>query len=482
MTNTYASCLTIGLMTLCTSVGCSSGPSSNSNSSTSDGLPDLIIASVIADVNADGQNDVIVSNGQSVDQDISPRVYINEGNGSSFQLKANAIPAQYGREKASAVDMKVEDMNGDGKQDLLMITLAEDYQSSRVQLFLGQGDGTFRDYSNQISNSRWPSEQTGLLCAQKVGANNAGAFYLRVGDYDGDHHLDFALSFGGISSCGGVIYLNDGSGNFSQASINIQEPAVHPETSLVAQGDSEKLFSTEILDGDLNGDGKIDFFAPRMDSTQVSYINTSSSGSLSFQVVKSTFSYQSGDLGSGILHGALLDMNRDGVLDLIGSQAYRGPDYQTKVAVRAYFGAVHSGSGKGDGTFTLNNDLLSEVPQVHLVRKFLVGDVNGDGGDDLFILNEGIDLAPFPGEPSFLFLSNGLLSLSGKLINSTSTHFTAEAANTHQGALGDLDGDGDLDLLMNNSHQSVVSAPRVARIWLNDGQGHFSEHSPSFHR
>lgn len=468
--------LTISLSLL---TGCSSSSSSGSSDSgsTSDGLPLLIIGSAIADINGDGKNDIILSNGQSVDHETSPRVYLNEGSGKSFQLKAGAIPAQYKGENATAVDIKIADFNKDGLQDLLILTVANDYQSSRIQLYFGKGDGTFSDESDRISNSYWPTThssnsawpETPLKCTQVANSNNSGPFYLRVTDIDGDSYPDFSLSFGGIGSCGGVIYLNDKTAKFAPARIKIAEPDLaseHYEYSLVASSD---LYSTEVLDGDLNGDGNVDFFAPRLSNsgsfsnvTQVSYINTSTPGKLSFQPKKATFA-------NGILHGALLDIDGDGKLDLIGSKAYEGPNYSTKVPIYAY-------SGDGIGGFTLNALLWGEQPSVQLVREFLTADFNNDSRKDLLILNEGPDLSPFPGEKSWLFLS-----LNGRLENKTSTHFTTDAANTHQGAVGDIDGDGDIDIIMNNSFQDMVSAKKVSRIWLNDGQGVFSAASINFH-
>lgn len=456
----------IGTMFL---LGCG-GKGGGNNQPASTGIPTLPISTLIADVNGDGKNDLIVSNGQSSDGFIAPLVFINGGNGSSFTYKSGAIPGQYAGASSSAVDIQSGDFNKDGRLDLVTIAVHQSYQSAQIQLYLGKGDGTFSDASANIATSSWPPS----LACNAAPMLNGWPAYLRVVDVDGDGNLDIVASGAGANTCGGVIYRNDGAGKFAPANISITDGV----TTVVATSmrDATNFWATEVLSGDLNNDGKIDFFAPspvvgtsmvlpggvQTSGGHVAFLNTSTPGVVSFTAIHSV-------TPSAMLHGALLDINGDGFLDVVGSLAYSYPSYTTAMPVVALL-------GNGLGSFTENNALLSPQPSVIMARQFIAVDVNADAKKDLFIVNCGPDVAPFPGERSWLMVNNG----AGKLADMTSTNFTMQSAYTHQAAFGDLNGDGTPDLIMNNSYQSLMSAPKSPRFWLNNGSGVFASYTPTF--
>lgn len=412
--------------------GASAGGSSGG--SNSPGLPPLIIATAIVDVNGDGKNDFIISTGQSTDGWVAPRIYVNDGNGSSFTLTTSAIPAQYHGSNAYAVAIEPADFNADGKIDLLMSVVDISYQSSQVQLYLGNGDGTFVDATSRITSPT---------------ATGGNIDRLRVADFDGNGALDFVTaSPGGL---GGKLYRNDGAGNFAPAAINITVGGTATAQS------SFGLSTNDFWAGDINSDGKPDLLSP---GTGVSFINTSTPGVLSFTQVSSGV--------SGIWLGALLDINGDGKLDVVGSQSYSGTT--STVPVVAY-------QGDGTGAFTQNNALLSTQPTLINGCQFLAADLNADNKQDLLIIDTGYDASPFPGSQNWLLLNNG----AGALIDKTSANMDILAGYTHQAAIGDLNGDGSPDIVLNNSYQSLMSAALEPRFWLNNGSGVFTSYSPTFH-
>lgn len=89
-----------------------------------------------------------------------------------------------------------------------------------------------------------------------------------------------------------------------------------------------------------------------------------------------------------------------------------------------------------------------------------VADLNGDDLSDIFVAASGYDAPPFAGESSAL-----LLSSNGSYQESQTSIFLSSGF-THSGALGDVDGDGDIDILSGNQ-------PNL-RMQLNDGTGQFS--------
>ena len=94
--------------------------------------------------------------------------------------------------------------------------------------------------------------------------------------------------------------------------------------------------------------------------------------------------------------GALLDINGDGVLDVVGSNYNTTPN---PIPVVAYL-------GNGTGLFTENNTVFSPVqPGQVWQRQYLTADFNDDGKQDLFIADHGYDFPPYPGARNWLLMN-----------------------------------------------------------------------------
>ena len=161
-------------------------------------------------------------------------------------------------------------------------------------------------------------------------------------------------------------------------------------------------------------------------------------------------------------NGALMDIDGDGFLDVIGSRSIDG--FGPGAPIEIFL-------NDGNGQFSHASGLITgTAPGLIHARQWLVGDFNGDSADDLFVADHGLDQFPFPGFPNTLLLSSGV-----SLSNSSSNVGTASAF-THGAAIGDIDNDGDLDIFMNNQQglEDIGGAVTDNLIYLNNGSGVFT--------
>lgn len=427
-------------------------------------LPGLISASAIVDVNGDGLNDVIIG---SQGGGHSAPLLLLAGRDGTFTMRADAIPTQYMGVNGAAVDIQPGDFNGDDKIDLLVITVdaspATFYATARIQLFLGNGDGTFADASENITNGTYPFCLVPPASAGCPQDDWSGRWpdHVRVADLDRDGHLDFVATSSG-NGRGGIIYRNDGTGHLAPASVEVTDGVVTGTFPALAWGSVHLAY--DVLVGDLDGDGKVDLFAPSSGqaSTHAAFINTSSPGSLSFRVVHTPVSSQ-----HYFANGVLLDIDGDGHLDIVGSFAIASPG--ATAPVLAFLGDGHGG-------FVEDDAVLSPQPQVAHARQFLAADLTGSGREGVLIADHGYDVPPYPGARNWLLLNDG----SGKLVDRTATSLDLLPGYTHQAAIGDLNGDGRPDIILNNGacNGTTTTCANEPRFWLNDGAGRFTSYSP----
>jgi hypothetical protein len=248
-----------------------------------------------------------------------------------------------------------------------------------------------------------------------------------LGDIDADGDLDLILTGdGGGGSRVSKIYQNNGSGGFTE----------------INSGSLTDVSSGSVDLGDIDNDGDLDLILTgRVDgSTRVSEIYTNN-GSGSFDEINS------GDL-TGVKNGSIKlgDINGDSKLDLI----LTGNDGSSEVS------KIYQNDGSG-GFTEINSGSLTNVSSGSVD----LGDINGDSKLDLILTgNDGSSRV------SKIYTNNGSGGFteinSGGLIGVYNSSID----------LGDIDGDGDLDLILTGYDGSST---RVSKIYQNDGSGSFGE-------
>ena len=283
---------------------------------------------------------------------------------------------------------------------------------------------------------------TGLLddSGQRLGGLDNGA--VALGDLDGDGDLDAFVGSNRFfdDERWDTVWLNEGNGRFSDSGQRL--------------GDS---FTWTVLLGDLDGDGDLDSLVGStsrfVNRRFVSYTVWLNDGSGRF-----TENDQTLEANGGV---ALGDLDGDGDLDIFAANHpfVDSGDWGQPFIVDAPNSVwLNDGSGtfvdSGQGLHVLSGAVA-------------LGDVDNDGDLDAFVANQQDN-----GEPNRVWLNDG----SGAF---TDSGLRLGNASSTAVALGDLDGDGDLDALVANGQ---VRDPEVDAIWLNDGGGRFTDsgQSPSF--
>jgi Bacterial Ig-like domain (group 3)/FG-GAP-like repeat/Abnormal spindle-like microcephaly-assoc'd, ASPM-SPD-2-Hydin len=237
----------------------------------------------VADVNGDGKPDLLVAN-ECIDRNCASGllgVLLGNGDG-TFQTVVT-----YGSGGPTARSVAVEDVNGDGKPDLLVANLCIDSNCSSGSLgvLLGNGDGTFQT-------------------AVTYGSGGYEALSVAVADVNGDGKPDLLVTnCGATNSCNndtvGVL-LGNGDGTFQ---------------TVVTYG-SGGFGAESVAVGDVNGDGKPDLLVANCGATNSCNNGTVGvllgNGDGTFQTV---VTYGSGGFGAESV--AVGDVNGDGKPDLL---------------------------------------------------------------------------------------------------------------------------------------------------------------------
>jgi hypothetical protein len=366
------------------------------------------VAVTVADVNGDGNTDIVTSCFRSADI----KVLIGDGSGG-----ATLGPVGYVTGGSPLVPPLVADFNGDGKPDVVV----PDNEFSFVYLE-GYGDGTFRSAVNYY--------------ATPGGGANAQAVNIATGDFNGDGIPDFVIgNTNSFSSTGITVFLSNKDGSL-QTGVNYNNNLTNYSLQYVAVADfnGDKILDIAASD---NVNGVVEIFTGKGDGT--------------FPTAPTPYPSDTatGPNPVGLIVG---DFNGDGKPDLAVINNHGSPAATADVGI-----LINNGKGGFNPVVV--------YPLSTVATEITAADVNGDGKLDLVVPLYGTSTKA--GNAVAILLGNGNGTFQAEKDVSLGAYL-----NPYDAAVGDLNGDGKVDLAVTIEDQSANPSQGIA-VAFGNGNGTF---------
>lgn len=420
---------------------------------------DNTTAAAFVDVDGDKALDLIIGNTQTyLGPPAQNKLYLGDGKGGFREAPPGSLP----KDLTAACDIAVGDIDRDGDQDFVVANALPQatFGTRSVHVYTGDGKGRFTETT--------PAPFPTVSCTG-----------VELVDVNADSNLDLVAAHSSAKEGGLRLYTGDGKGGFQESGRGLRDRTAS---------------NTALAVADVDGNGLLDFVTGSNLARNQLFLGTAKLVWLDvteprrFGVARSTFR----------LKFQMPDLNGDGDPDLVengvttplqvsladGEDRYRDvtsthvPALPAKQA-RDFHCADVDGDGdvdvlvsletggtarplrilRNDGTGKMSLAPETDLPFKQTLLDISVADLDRDGRPDLLIDTYG---------PPTIFRGGA----GGKFTADTRSTWHPKGLRPH--ALGDLDGDRDLDVLFKtNAHLPSDEF----EIYLNDGKGVFTYRS-----
>ena len=450
----------------------------------------------IGDVNNDGLSDVLMIANMGEN-----KLYLNKG---KMQFDDVTTKAGVGGKRAWSTGATFADVNGDGRLDLYICNAGNRDGDDRAnELFINNGND-----ANGIPTFTEQAAEYGL---NDKGFSTHAAFF----DYDRDGDLDMYLLNNSFMPVGRLAYANlraqrDSLGGhklFRNMTVENSKSAGKSTTTFVDVSEQAGIygsligFGLGITIGDVNDDNWLDIYISN-DFYERDYLYINNHDGTFQESIKDSMPHTSlSSMGADVA-----DVNNDGKLDIFITDMLPGNDRRLKrnstfeghdleqIKVDRDFHYqimqnmlhLNQGNQPGNNGFPTFSDVarFAGVQATDWSWGALIFDMDNDGQKDIFVANgiakdvtdqdfvnfladrenmaqmarqrkfnfkEFLDKAPSEALPNYAFHNDGDLQFTNKAFD----WGLAEPGFSNGAAYGDLDNDGDLDLIVNNVNAPV---------------------------
>jgi hypothetical protein len=350
---------------------------------------------VVADFNRDGVMDLAVG---AFEASSGVQVFLGNGDG-TFKAPVAYAPG------SGAASLATADLNHDGNPDIVIANIAGD----SVTVLLGNGDGTFQPPASYAISSDFGGlvlgdfNNDGKIDICTTGTTTVAVIDVLLGNGDGTFQEPAIVTYppnGGLDALTAGRFTEGGNLDIAVA----DNEGLSGEVIQILQGNGDGTFSIgssygiddaeSIFAADLRNNGKTDLAVAGLESPGPAVLLGNGNGTFEQPV------YYHLGFNALSVTVAVADMNGDGIPDLVSAPT-------VGVGLIDY-SAVYVFPGNGDGTFG-NPEVSYPVASISLPNGLALADFNGDGQLDVTIADE---FGHAGGVSEYVLLNTGRIKFS----------------------------------------------------------------------